>query len=259
MIATAIFPETKSVPAKSPRRAARRRSGPLASAVPGTWDEVNQRLGYLGEIDRQLRALRDDFEQKVAVLKQQWVESSRPIEKERELVHSQIERFYWSRRDELLAQGRKSVDLAFGKLGSRLSRCVVVEDASLAQQWLEAHGLQRFLRTRTEVDREAIRSALLASSGLGDAVSHALTACPAIRFEESEQFWCTLQDSPAEAVPPETRGRWRKHAQTEVPNTHQAPQESTVSKSKPNRCAPNVTGVQLHLGVQGGSRDQAAR
>jgi phage host-nuclease inhibitor protein Gam len=250
MIATAILHETKSVPAQASRRAARRRSGALASPDPGTWDEVNQRLGYLGEIDRQLRALRDDFEQKVAVLKQEWVESSRPIEKERDRVQSQIERFYWSRRDELLEQGRKSVDLAFGKLGSRISRSVVVEDVSLAQQWLEAHSLQRFLRTRTEVDREAIRSALLASSGLGDSVSHALMACPAIRFEESEQFWCTLQDVPADTVPSQTRGHWRNPAHGARPSSKSAPGYNS---------ARDTASEKLNASEQGGSRDQAAR
>lgn len=197
-------------PAKPARRSTRRRSGKLSSPEPRTWDDVNQRLGYLGEVDRQLRVLRDDFEQKVAVLKQQWLEASRPLEKERDRVQRQIERFYWAHREELLAQGRKSVELAFGRLGARLSRSVVVEDAALAQQWLEAHGLEHFLRTRTEVDREAIRSTLLAASGFGTAVSHALMACPAIRFEETEQFWCTLVQSPAESVPPESPGHWRR-------------------------------------------------
>jgi hypothetical protein len=99
-----------------------KRSRSLAHVPPDlqSWDDVNDRLGLLGEVDRQLRVLRDDFEQKVAVLKQQWLESSRPIEKERGRVQAQIERFYWTRREELLARGHKSVELAFGRLGSRL-------------------------------------------------------------------------------------------------------------------------------------------
>lgn len=165
------------------------RSGKGASAEPHSWEEVNQRLAYLGEVERQIRALRDQFEQKVAVLKQQWLEASQSVEQECKRLQQQIERFYWGHRGELLAEGRKSVELAFGRLGSRLSRCVVVEDVEAAQQWLEAHGLGRFLRTRTEVDREAIRSALLASNGSGESLSRALLACPAIQFHETEQFW----------------------------------------------------------------------
>ncbi len=216
MIRTAVFcqtkptDETQTPPANPAMRTERKRSRALAPPDPKNWDDVNQRLGYLGEVDRQLRVLRDEFEQKVAVLKQQWLEASRPIEKQRDRVQGQVERFYWARREELVAQGRKSVELAFGRLGSRLSRSVVVEDPALAQQWLEAHGLERFLRTRTEVDREAIRSTLLSSSGFGTSVSHALMACPAVRFEESEQFWCTLRQSPAESVPPESHSHWHQ-------------------------------------------------
>lgn len=221
MIRTGLFCETKptdetQAPAANPTgRTARRRSGALSAPDPRSWDDVNQRLGYLGEVERQLRALRDQFEEKVAVLKQQWLEASRPLETERDRVHDQIERFYWARRDELVAEGRKSVDLAFGRVGSRLSRSVVVEDVALAQQWLEAHGLDRFLRTRTEVDREAIRSTLLSATGFGTSVSHALLACPAIRFQETEQFWYALNQTPNPGAPSARRDGRRVQSQAD--------------------------------------------
>ena len=178
---------------------ARPRTNP--EAEPRSWEEINQRLAYLGEMDRQIRALRDQFEQKVAVLKQQWLEAMQPLEREQERLQEQIERFYWAHRPEILAKGRKSVELAFGRLGSRLSRSVVVEDVAAAQQWLEAHGLGRFLRTRTDVDREAIRSALLASNGSGQSLSRSLLSCPAIQFQETEQFWYEVTRPTAQGLP----------------------------------------------------------
>jgi len=250
-------------PAPKPTMRTKRRRSSAPAPHLHTWDDVNQRLSLLGEIDRQLRVLRDEFEQKVAVLKQQWLESSRPVEKERDRVQSQIEQFYWTHCDELRAQGRKSVELAFGRLGARLSRSVVVEDAALAQQWLEAHGLERFLRTRTEVDREAIRSTLLSASGFGTSVSHALMACPAIRFEESEQFWCTLLQSPAESVPPEAPAHFQRGSQAET--------GSGASKSRRKRVrsidtSPPLPELAAHAGAHGatqggahgGANDQAA-
>ncbi|MBI4465147.1 MAG: host-nuclease inhibitor Gam family protein [Acidobacteria bacterium] len=150
----------------------RGRSGKQSPAEPRSWEEVNQRLAYLGEMERQIRALRDQFEQKVAVLKQQWIEASQPVESERERMQDQIERFYWAHRDEVLAAGRKSVELPFGRLGTRRSRSLLVEDSATVQRWLAANGLDRYLRTRTEIDREALRSALLAedASANGEAV-----------------------------------------------------------------------------------------
>lgn len=264
MSTSTLFHETKPSyktqgPASNPTMRTKR-SRPRANASPDlqTWDGVNERLGLLGEIDRQLRVLRDEFEQKVAVLKQQWLEASRPIEKERDRVQGQIERFYWTHCEELRAQGRKSVELAFGRLGTRLSRSVVVEDAALAQQWLEAHGLERFLRTRTEVDREAIRSTLLAASGFGDSVSHALMACPAIHFEESEQFWCTLLQSPAESVPLESPGHWHRGSQAETGSTASKSRRKRARSLGSTPALPELAARAGAHGAHGGTNDQAA-
>jgi len=170
-------------------RAERRRSGKQSPAEPRSWEDVNQRLAYLGELERQIQALRDRFEQKVAVLQQQLLEASQPLAVERERLQDQIERFYWAHRREVLAEGRKSVELPFGRLGSRLSRSLVVEDAAAAQQWLEAQGLGCFLRTRTEIDREAVRATFLSTNGSGNGQSSAVLACPMIHLQETEQFW----------------------------------------------------------------------
>src|SRR6266404_2155118 len=94
-------------------RISRGQSCKRSPAEPRSWEEINQRLAYLGELDRQIRGLRDQFEQKVAVLKQQWLEASQPVVREKERLRDQIECFYWAHRDEVLAAGRKSVDMAF--------------------------------------------------------------------------------------------------------------------------------------------------
>ena len=89
----------------APARSAKRSS---QSAKPSpedlrSWEQVNQRLASLGEAERQIRSLQDQFEQKVAVLKQQWLEASHPVVRDKEKIEGQIERFYWAHRDEVLA------------------------------------------------------------------------------------------------------------------------------------------------------------
>ena len=167
----------------------RGQSGKRSPAEPRSWRGVNQRLAYLGEMERQVRGLRDQFEQKVAVLKQQWLEASQPVAREKERVEGQIECFYWAHRDEVLTLGRKSMDLAFGRLGSRSSRGVVVDDAAAAQQWLAGNGFGRYLRVRTEIDREGLRSALVGGNGSGKGEFPELLRCPGIRLREREEFW----------------------------------------------------------------------
>ena len=183
-------------------QSSRTRTMKNTSEEPRNWEEINQRLAWLGESERQIRTLRDQFEQKVAVLKQQWLEASQPATLERDRLEEEIERFYWAHRDEVLAGGRKSVELAFGRLGSRRSRSVVVDDTAAAQQWLAVHGLPRYLRVRTDLDREALRSVLLGGSGAGNEASAELMRCPGVHIRESEEFWYEVRRTgPEEAVP----------------------------------------------------------
>ena len=127
-----------SAPARSAKRSSH--SAKRSPEELRSWEQVNQRLASLGEAERQIRSLRDQFEQKVAVLKQQWLEGSHPVLRDKEKIECQIERFFWAHRDEVLACGRKSVDLVFGRLGSRHSRSVVVRDAAAAMEWLRDNG-----------------------------------------------------------------------------------------------------------------------
>lgn len=178
------------------------------SEYPGDWEDVNQRLAFLGEMDRQLRALRDQYEQKVAVLKQQWVEASRPLEEEKGRLEQQIECYYWAHRDEVLASGRKSIDLSFGKLGSRRSRGLVVEDSAVAQAWLRDRGQLKFLRMRTELDREALRTVLLGDSEQSITEAAELEGCPGVGVRESEEFWYEVERAKRGAMSAvESRGK----------------------------------------------------
>ncbi len=165
----------------------RTKSAKHSSGEPKNWRDVNERLAWLSETERQIRSLRDAFEQKVMALKQQLIEAIQLIEREQKKLEEQIERFYWEHRDEVLASGRKSVELSFGRLGSRRSRSHLVEDAAAAQQWLSGKGLTQYLRVRTDLDRESIRSVLL--GGSGEKSFAELASCPGIRVRESEEFW----------------------------------------------------------------------
>jgi len=189
---------------EQPQRTGPPRHFPCAGE-PRDWEEVNERLACLGEIERQLRALRDKFQVKVAVLKQQSIEASHPLEQEKEKLERQIERFYWAHRAGVPTPGRKSVELAFGRLGARRSQSLVVEDARAAGQWLAANGLNRFLRHRTELDREALRSALLAPIGLGsgpgDTASAQLPNCPGISLRQREEFWYEVDETVLNCAP----------------------------------------------------------
>jgi phage host-nuclease inhibitor protein Gam len=204
-----------SMTVNSSRRVARSRKNPVAQ--PRTWEEVDQRLGYIGEAERQLESLRTEFDQKVAVLKQQFVEASQPITREKRKIAEQIECFYWAHRDEVLQQGKKSVELAFGRVGSRRSRSVSVEDAAAAQQWLARHGLSDYLRVRTELDREALRAALLGSNEIAAQTPSDLLACPGIRLRDEEEFWF---DATALRRTPDTPGPVTRNVDLTTSGSH---------------------------------------
>ena len=184
-----------------PLRSAKRSSHPAKRSPEElrSWEQVNQRLASLGEAERQIRSLRDQFEQKMAVLKQQWLEASHPVLHHKEKIECQIERFYWAHRDEVLACGRKSVDLVFGRLGSRHTCRVEVGDAAAAREWLRSNGLKRYLRTRTELDREALRSSLVGAGGAANVSD--LVRCPSIRLREADEFWYEVDDLRLDRLP----------------------------------------------------------
>ena len=195
----------------------RGQSGKRSPAEPRSWRGVNQRLACLGEMERQVRGLRDQFEQKVAVLKQQLLEASHPVVREKERVEGQIECFYWAHRDEVVARGRKSMELAFGRLGSRSSRGVEVDDAAAAQQWLAGNGFGRFLRVRTELDREGLRSALVGGNGSGKGEFRELLRCPGLRLREREEFWYEVDRTGLGAPPPAERRETSSDSKQPVP------------------------------------------
>ena len=93
--------------------------GKQCAVGPRCWDDVNQSLARLGEIERQMEACTARLNRRVAELKQRMLEAGRELEREQERLLRQIERFYWAHRREVLAGGRKSVELPFGRLGAR--------------------------------------------------------------------------------------------------------------------------------------------
>jgi phage host-nuclease inhibitor protein Gam len=188
------------VPTRSAKRSSK--SAKRSPEELRTWEQVDQRLASLGEAARQIRSLQDQFGQKMAVLKQQWLEACHPLLRDKEKIECQIERFYWAHRDEVLARGRKSVDLVFGRLGSRHRCCVVVRDAAAAMEWLRDNGLERYLHTRTVLDREALRSALAGTSGGAAATDGKdLVRCPNIHLHVADEFWYAVEDSRLDDAP----------------------------------------------------------
>ncbi len=184
---------------------AKAQQGKQCAAGPRCWDDVNLRLARLGEIERKMEALTVRMNHRVAELKQRTLDAGKDLEREQESLRNQIERFYWAHRKEVLAGGSKSVELPFGRLGARCSRSVVVEDAASALEWLLSSGFHRYLRTRTEIDREAIRSALLARNGSGGE-SAELLRCPSIGLRENEEFWYEVEPAARAALASTGRG-----------------------------------------------------
>jgi len=176
---------------------------------PRNWDDINRRLARLGHIEQQAESLQARLDRKVAELKERTLEASRELEREREKLRNEVECFYWAHREEVLADGRKSIELPFGRLGSRSSRRVVVDHPAAAQQWLAANGLEQFLRIRTELDREALRSVLLAGSGNGNGTFAKLVCCPGVHLCEKQEFWCEATRATPLSIPVAANGNSR--------------------------------------------------
>jgi phage host-nuclease inhibitor protein Gam len=94
--------------------------------------------------------------------------ASQPLEQEHAVLLTSLENFCRRHQPELgrlNGHSRRSRRLLFGRLGFRASQAIVVgEEAKALRALARWKPGERFLRVRTELDRESLRDFLLSSS-----------------------------------------------------------------------------------------------
>lgn len=131
------------------------------------WDEVNSAMKHLAELNIRKKALENEQNIRIDEVKKEISLQSEGLIKDIAFVTKEITRFAEQHRDEF-TQKRTKV-LTFGRISFRYTSWVWVEDAKAAIKSLKTFAMDKYLRVKEELDKDALLEAdpkLLAKCGI---------------------------------------------------------------------------------------------
>lgn len=131
------------------------------------WDEVNNAMKHLAELNIRKKSLENEQNARIDEIKKEISQQGEGLVKEISYVTKEITRYAEQHRDEF-TQKRTKV-LTFGKISFRYTSWVSVEDAKAAIKSLKSFAMDKYLRVKEELDKDALLEAdpkLLAKCGI---------------------------------------------------------------------------------------------
>ncbi len=128
-----------------------------AEFVPANRAEADEAIRTIGEYQRRREALQTAMNERLAALKAESECEAAPLSAAIKTLSQGVQTWAEANRAELLKGGGKTVKLGKGEIPWRMRPpSVVVRGAAAVIEALTRLGLQRFLRVKTEVDKERI-------------------------------------------------------------------------------------------------------
>lgn len=130
----------------------------VSHGAPQTRDELAAWVAELGSTDRRLEQIRSQFNDRVELARRVQTEKAEPLQKRRQELLLGIDAYAESHRGELTRGGKtKTVKLPSGEITWRLTPPKVsLRNIKKVLAYLEGHGLERFIRIKPEVDKQAM-------------------------------------------------------------------------------------------------------
>lgn len=121
-------------------------------------EQVVEAIGEIGKLQRQRDRIAAEMNDKIAAIKQKYEEQAAPHAARITELASGVQSWCESRREELTQCGKvKTVALPTGEVCWRLSTPkVMVRSEELVMETLRKMGLDRFIRTKPEINKQAI-------------------------------------------------------------------------------------------------------
>jgi phage host-nuclease inhibitor protein Gam len=129
-----------------------------AEYVPQTREEVAEAIEKFGIAQRELARITADMNDEIAIMKRTWEEKAAPFQEEKARLFNGIQIWCEARREELTKGGKiKTHAFATGEVNWRIgSPRVVVKGVEAVMDALRRFGLGRLIRTKEEINKEAI-------------------------------------------------------------------------------------------------------
>ena len=158
--------------------------------VPQSRDEVNHAIRRIGEISRERARIEADMNDHLAALKENFETEAQPIKAEIEALSEGVQTWCEAHRAQLLPGAAKTAAFPAGEVAWRVRppKCVI-KGVEAVIDILRRMGLDRFIRVKEEVNREAILNEPEAVRGV-----------PGIAIEQGEDFIVTPYEAELQEV-----------------------------------------------------------
>jgi phage host-nuclease inhibitor protein Gam len=153
--------------------------------VPQSRDAVNEAIRRIGELSRERARIEADMNDHLAALKESFEEQSQPLTAEIEGLRDGVQTWCEAHRGQLLPGAAKTAAFPAGEVAWRVRppKCVI-KGVEAVMDLLRRMALERFIRTKEEINKEAILNEPEAVHGV-----------PGISIEQGEDFIITPYES----------------------------------------------------------------
>lgn len=129
-----------------------------AIGVPQTVEEVNRAIAEIGVCQRERDRIQADMNDALAAQREAWESQAKPYADRIKELTAGVQAWCEAHRDQLTDHGKtKTARLAAGEVSWRMRPpSVTVRGAELVIEGLRRLGLGRFVRTKEEVNKEAV-------------------------------------------------------------------------------------------------------
>lgn len=118
------------------------------------WEDVDQGLRRLGEIDIQVEKLEGEMTLRINELKAQFETKASGLKAERKQVEDAISQYATEHKDEFTKDRTRS--LAFGTISFRIVKSIRITGVKACLAAMKALGLGDYIRTKEQPDKEAM-------------------------------------------------------------------------------------------------------
>lgn len=171
---------------------ARIKADAVAHWVPADRDETNAAIAELGRLHRDRQRLQASMNDKMADVKARYDALAKPMGDRISELAKGVQLFCEANREKLTNGGRvKFHDFATGQVKWRLTPfSVAITKVGDVLALLRAKGQERFIRTKEEIDKDAL---LAAREELGEGIK-------GVAFKQKEEFAIVPNESKIEEV-----------------------------------------------------------
>lgn len=140
---------------------------PAKVLVCQSLEQVQEFIKQIGDTHRSIDRLQSDMNDEIAIITQKYADKINPLKQDSDELSAAVQIWCEANRDSLLTKGGKTANLITGEISWRMRPpSVVLRGTPDVIARLERFGLERFVRVKKEVNKDAILNEPNAIAGI---------------------------------------------------------------------------------------------